>query len=335
MSTYTFKMTHDEASVVVQVAGDASLHDFAETLLSSIGFELDHAFGFYSNLDRPAGSSANGGEHYTLFADMDDTFEDDLDGAGSVEKTPIRNVFHEGRKMLFFFDYGDAWSFIVDCIGVETGRTQSAAKVLSVQGTWPEQYGFCKGGGEVAEQGNIIRFPSHREKLPLFVYLPADCQKLFSLKPKDILRDSEHDLSSSTWLSTWRCAHIGSDSDDKHLFLFTHETTFFSIIVFQKGLNLDSCLSQFKEELLFRLKETISIPPHLSVDIEIMKGNPRSLITTMNQILFEASFELEDRFSSYEALEDNINNRYRSSSCFKSSEAFSEKLCSISSFSQS
>lgn len=324
MIIHTIQITCENAAATVQIPGDSSLHDLAEILLKSIGFDLDHAFGFYSNLNGPAWrKSANDGEHYTLFADMEDMGEDELLGAGSVLKTQIKDVFHEGRKMLLFFDYGDAWSFIVYCSSVEKNAKPSHSKILTQKGIFPEQYPDYSEDEAVDNIIPITQAPSHTPAtLPLFVYISGRCQKLFKITPSELHKDTEIDLTTSTPLSLWRCEHMRSDPKGKHLFLFTHATTFFSIVVFQEQLDLSSCIRQFTEELLFRLEDFTEIPEPLGISLKTIKGNPRGLITTMNQILYESDVTFERNFTSYEALEQDINHRLRSKDFFEPSEAF-------------
>jgi len=255
-----------------------------------------------------------------------------------VKNTAIENVFHAGRKMLFFFDYGDAWSFQVECIDVvESQKETIPPKVLSTTGTFPEQYPDYDEDWEEdeddedeEEETNIVDFPSQQKQsdqiLVLHVYLSGQCQKLFGKKAKDMKKDSEVDPAQSTWLSYWRCEHLRSDSDGRHLFLFTHATTFFSIIVYQEELDLNNCLQQFQSELIARLEDFIKITSPLSIATDTIKGNPRSLITTMNQIVYEASFILDERFRSYEDLEDCINHSLRSKLAFRPSEEFARNL---------
>jgi len=332
MTKHTIQITHKNATATVQISGESSLHDLADILLESIGFYLDHAFGFYSNLKGPAwGRSATDGEHYTLFTDMKDMGEEELLGAESVKNTLVKNVFHEGREMLFFFDYGDAWSFLVQCTKIEKNAKLSPPKIITQKGPFPEQYPDYEEEEEVDDEvDNIIPINQNADQspptLPLFVYISGGCQKLFGIKPREISKDSEVDLSTSTPLSLWRCELMRSDPRGKHLFLFTHATTFFSIVVFQEELKLDACLRQFLDELLFRLEDLIKIPEPLGISIKTIKGNPRGLITTMNQIINESNYTLDERFQSYEMLEDGINGRPRSKNLFIPSEAFSELL---------
>ena len=345
MKSYTFEINTGKAISTVTLTKNSNLYDLAEILLESIGFDLDHAFGFYSNLDGPVGMRRDEGEHYTLFADMGDMMEDELGGAGSVKNTTVDKVFKKGRKMLFFFDYGDAWSFVVTCTDVQKNTDKRPSpQVLSRKGTFPEQYPDHEQDlpnitAETSKEQKIITFPKERktpdQTLPLFVYLSGRSQKLFGIKASELPKDDETNLKKPTWLSLWRCEHLLTDpEEDKHLFIFTHATTFFTIVVFQEGLCIQSCLRQFQDELLFRLENFISIPEPLKISLQTIKGNPRGLITTMNQIIFEATYHLEERFQSYEVLESDINHRFRSKEFFRPSEEFSLNLKNHSPFNE-
>ena len=139
MNQYTFEITNGEAVAVIRLSEGYSLYDLAENIIDVIGFQLDHAFGFYSNLEAPYPRNGELGEHYTLFADHG---EDDTD-AGSVKKTDIDDVFNLGKKMLFHFDYGDDWRFLVTCTEVEESTAKrKTRKRISVQGEFPEQYEY-------------------------------------------------------------------------------------------------------------------------------------------------------------------------------------------------
>lgn len=140
MIHYTFSLTHgsgSEAAVVkVRMIADSTLFDLAEALLNGIGFDCDHAFGFHSDLKNPYAKNMR--REYTLFAD---------DGEGriasdtGVENTGITEVFEVGDKMLFHFDYGDDWRFLVECVAVEEGVSRKRKpEVLEIVGEFPAQY---------------------------------------------------------------------------------------------------------------------------------------------------------------------------------------------------
>jgi hypothetical protein len=139
MNQYTFKITNGEAVAVIRLSEGYSLYELAENLIDVIGFDFDHAFGFYTNLDGPYPRKGELGEHYTLFADQGG----DEYGAGSVNDTKIEQVYHAGKKTLFHFDYGDDWQFLVTCTEVEESNAKRKThKRISVQGEFPEQYEY-------------------------------------------------------------------------------------------------------------------------------------------------------------------------------------------------
>jgi len=84
-----------------------SLYTFARIIVKSFDFYFDHCFGFYSNID----SYHDSFDSYELFVDIG---EGGLDSnSKGVKKTKVKDVFYEYEKMLFLFDYGDMWRFIV------------------------------------------------------------------------------------------------------------------------------------------------------------------------------------------------------------------------------
>lgn len=137
MNEFCFTIQHDRFSADVVVGGDCSLYDLAAFIIKSVGFDFDHAFEFCDNLDDPYQST----ERYTLFADMGEGDEGDR----SVKKTKISTVFTPGREMVFHFDYGDDWFFLVTCTAVNDSAAKKAfKKVVSKKGKPPVQYPDCE-----------------------------------------------------------------------------------------------------------------------------------------------------------------------------------------------
>ena len=96
---------------VLAVPEEFTLYDLAEAIVDSFGFDFDHAFGFYNNIKRWTEST----EGYELFADIGE--ESKFRG---VKRTKINQVFNKiKKKMLFLFDYGDEWHFIVELKGIK------------------------------------------------------------------------------------------------------------------------------------------------------------------------------------------------------------------------
>jgi hypothetical protein len=120
----------------IEVESRKTLSNLAEAIVRAFGFEFDHAFGFYSKLT--GRDVIRSQPKYELFADMGERTE-----AKSVEKTRVADAFPDvGHKMLFMFDYGDDWRFVVQVIGLgqKVAKTRYP-KVLKKVGKAPEQYG--------------------------------------------------------------------------------------------------------------------------------------------------------------------------------------------------
>lgn len=118
----------------LNLSAQCTLYELAETIIKSVGFDFDHAFGFYNNLKDNYRST----EEYTLFADIgEEAKADDL----GVEDTFIGEAFEPGRTLLMLFDYGDEWHFTVFCESITPGKNQrKVKKVISRSGTPPIQY---------------------------------------------------------------------------------------------------------------------------------------------------------------------------------------------------
>ena len=119
---------------VLAIPEGLTLYNLAEAIVDSFDFIFDHCFGFYNNIKRWTDSD----EGYELFADIGE--ESRFKG---VEKTKVNKVFDKiGKKMLFLFDYGYEWHFIVELIGVESHKeVEKYPFVLGSVGDAPPQYG--------------------------------------------------------------------------------------------------------------------------------------------------------------------------------------------------
>ncbi len=132
MQEFHFKVQHDTFSAELAVGGDASLFTLAQLIVKAVGFDFDHAFEFCDNVKDPYRSK----RRYTLFADMGEDNENP-----GVKKTPLSAVFTPRQKMVFHFDYGDDWFFLITCTAVqESAGKRAFRKVISTRGTPPEQY---------------------------------------------------------------------------------------------------------------------------------------------------------------------------------------------------
>ena len=120
----------------IEVESRKTLSDLAEAIVHAFGFEFDHAFGFYSTLT--GRDVMRSQPKYELFADMGEET-----AAKSVRKTHVADAFPGvGHAMLFMFDYGDDWRFVVAVIGMGQKAPKARyPKVLKKVGRAPEQYG--------------------------------------------------------------------------------------------------------------------------------------------------------------------------------------------------
>ena len=119
----------------IELPSQKNLYALAKAIVGAFGFYFDHAFGFYSRLT--GGDFMHSQPAYELFADIGEETD-----AQSVELTRIAQALPTiGHKMLFLFDYGDAWRFTLEVVGF--GRKIAKArypKILKTVGTAPEQY---------------------------------------------------------------------------------------------------------------------------------------------------------------------------------------------------
>ena len=136
MTHYTFSLTYDDAVAKVRVLESCTLFDLANILLTSIGFDMDHSFGFHSDLKSPYAKNMK--KQFTLFADNGDKY---IESDTGVESTEVRKAFKEGETLLFHFDYGDDWMFHVKCLSIESDSSRKKKpEILEVKGEFPEQY---------------------------------------------------------------------------------------------------------------------------------------------------------------------------------------------------
>jgi len=120
----------------IEVISSRTLVDLAKAIVGAFDFEFDHAFGFYSNLTGPY--VRRSGTSYELFADMGEETK-----SRSVKRTRVAEAFLGiGQRMLFLFDYGDDWRFVVEVIGIgNKERDVRYPRVLKKVGASPPQYG--------------------------------------------------------------------------------------------------------------------------------------------------------------------------------------------------
>jgi len=152
MKTYIFKASllptspkvwgnKQEISRDIEVLENINLYKLAKAIIDAYNFDFDHCFGFFSKIVESRYFDSE--KKYELFTDLIEEGEDlEPTGAGSVKKTKVKDVWRNtGDKMMFLFDYGDSWQFVVKLTGFgEKKSNQKYPRVLQKIGRAPRQY---------------------------------------------------------------------------------------------------------------------------------------------------------------------------------------------------
>jgi hypothetical protein len=118
------------------IDGSDTLENLAVAILDVFKFDCDHCYGFYSKLK---GNKSKSDEVYELFADQEEGSPNQ--NAKGVQETIIEEVFSPKKQMLFLFDYGDNWEFLLTCNGiVEPEPGVAYPRITGGKGEAPEQY---------------------------------------------------------------------------------------------------------------------------------------------------------------------------------------------------
>jgi len=152
MKTYIFKINllysnpkiaprGPEISREIEVLENANLYKLAEAIVNAYNFDFDHCFGFFDKIGEWRYFDSE--KKYELFTDLIEEGEPlEPTGAGSVKKTKINEVWQSiGDKMMFLFDYGDNWQFVIELVGFgERKPKQKYPRILKRVGRAPKQY---------------------------------------------------------------------------------------------------------------------------------------------------------------------------------------------------
>ena len=123
-----------------EIDGSNTLETLAVAILAAYKFECDHCYGFYSKLK---GNKSESNELYELFADQEEGSHNK--NAKGVQETIIEEVFSPKKQMLFLFDYGDNWQFLLTCNGiVQPELGVHYPRITGGEGEAPEQYPACE-----------------------------------------------------------------------------------------------------------------------------------------------------------------------------------------------
>lgn len=133
---YNLKVHFDQDVFrTIEIYGNYSLANLASEILEAFNFDEDHAYGFYSNIRNIYKSE----EIYELFTDIENC--EDTPEAKGVKGVLISEVFKVKKKMVFLFDYGEDWMFLVECKKIsDVNRKIKYPRVAEKVGEAPEQY---------------------------------------------------------------------------------------------------------------------------------------------------------------------------------------------------
>ncbi len=141
MQTYIFKtqlLSEKSIQRDIEVPADMKLYNLAEAITRAYDFDFDHTFGFFSKVTAGWDGLAES-TRYELCAD---TASEEARGAKSVMKTTVQKVWKKPKdRMLFLFDYGDEWRWIVTLVAFgEMISGTHYPRILSTKGKAPKQY---------------------------------------------------------------------------------------------------------------------------------------------------------------------------------------------------
>ncbi len=137
----TFLMRDHRIIREIEVLENTNLYKLAGVIVGAFNFDFDHCFGFFSKISENGYFDTD--KKYELFTDLIEEGEDlEPTGAGSVKKTKIKDVWQDkGDKMLFLFDYGDSWLFVVQLKGFgEKDSRKKYPRIINKVGRAPRQY---------------------------------------------------------------------------------------------------------------------------------------------------------------------------------------------------
>jgi len=140
MKTYILKINlFDRPKIVreIEISKNVNLYKLAKAIVNAYNFDFDHCFGFFSNISENRYFDSE--RKYELFTDLEDI---EPTGAGSVKKTKISEAWKDiGDKMLFLFDYGVCWRFVVTLSGLgEKDTKKKYPNIVKEIGRAPRQY---------------------------------------------------------------------------------------------------------------------------------------------------------------------------------------------------
>ena len=136
-NVFILRVSLDEYTYrTIEIKDNDTLYHLAETILNSFDFDMDHAFGFYSNVN----NIYNSDEIYELFAD-DESNGQKNPNVNGVKKIKITDVFVTDKVLTFLFDYSEKWLFMVECEEIKQSQPDvNYPRIIQKAGQSPDQY---------------------------------------------------------------------------------------------------------------------------------------------------------------------------------------------------
>jgi hypothetical protein len=174
----------------IAILGRDNLYNFAEAIVKSFGFYFDHCFDFRES------PHSRKGELYEFFVDLG---EDPTPGAKSIKKAKIEQAFNQvGKKMIFYFDYGDSWYFEVELLSCQrVSAEERHPTLLQSHGVAPEQYPPCEDDippEEEYEADAVKSVPKEeikRKALEKAESILFNLQEAYKVRPDDLSYEEE------------------------------------------------------------------------------------------------------------------------------------------------
>jgi len=150
---YLFKVTLSDWSGrvrgmpyrILAIPEGFTLYDLAESITDAFDFDFDHTFGFYDNIKSWTDSVERYESSTSIFRSILFALvfpPGELGDNRDVARTKVKEVFDEpGKKLLFLYDYGDEWHFIVQLREKKaTEKDTKYPQIVESVGKAPPQY---------------------------------------------------------------------------------------------------------------------------------------------------------------------------------------------------
>lgn len=124
-----FKVVLQKAWRLIQVSGSTLFDELAASILDAFGFSNDHLYEF-------SFKNRYGFSEHVVHPEIET--DDPITSEWLVGSTPL----YPGMVILFTFDFGDNWEFVLTVDSIVDKPTHSKPKVIEKRGTPPKQYHY-------------------------------------------------------------------------------------------------------------------------------------------------------------------------------------------------